>query len=310
MDITISVVMPVFNKEKYVAEAIDSVLKQSCKTFELMIVNDGSTDDSMACVSSVKDARVRVINQQNGGVSAARNTGILNATSEWIAFLDADDWWHEKFLEEITTAISRHPQNKVFATGRSRVFKGMIERYSNSLLPADGSTGTVDYLKVISRYLPPVNSSNVVLRKSALLDAGLFKIGQKQYEDHDLWLRVCMKEMVVLVNKNLSFYRKVDQQSASNNYYRANDFLTYLKTIETVKSELKAPRRLYFAKYYNRFILLVFIKNYKLYSGSELNTVFSTCVSIVDIPYVVGLYIAKFFPGRGAYSFLKYFYKG
>jgi len=88
-----SVVIPLYNKERSVKNTIESVLNQTFQDFEVIVVNDGSTDNSLEVVKSFNDERIRIINQKNSGVSSARNRGIKEAKYEWIAFLDADDLW-------------------------------------------------------------------------------------------------------------------------------------------------------------------------------------------------------------------------
>ena len=96
-----SIVMPLYNKEREVSTTISSILSQTFKNFELLVVNDGSTDLSVQVVEKITDIRVRIINQENAGVSAARNTGVRLALSELIVFIDADDLWHPDFLATI-----------------------------------------------------------------------------------------------------------------------------------------------------------------------------------------------------------------
>ena len=103
----ISVVIPLYNKEKQIAETLQSVLLQSFRNFEIVIVNDGSTDGSVAAAEAVQDARIRIIQQENAGVSAARNRGIAAAKYELIAFLDADDRWKPEYLRLVFLAVRR-----------------------------------------------------------------------------------------------------------------------------------------------------------------------------------------------------------
>ena len=97
----ISVVVPVYNVEKYVKECIESILEQSFKNFELIIVNDGSTDNSLNRVLEFKDDRIVLINQKNMGLSGARNTGIHHAKGKYITFIDSDDWISKDYLNEM-----------------------------------------------------------------------------------------------------------------------------------------------------------------------------------------------------------------
>lgn len=301
----ISVVIPLYNKEEFITECLRSVLDQTFTEFELLIVNDGSTDKSLDKVKLINDDRINVISINNSGVSIARNTGIQKAKFHWIAFLDADDWWERTFLEEIIKAIKEYPQNKLFASGRSRVFKNQIERYEHEFLPEDDKSHNLNYFKVISKYLPLINASNVVIKKSLFFEKGFFREGQLNHEDHDLWMRLCIKEEVVFVNKNLSFYRKDNINSSSYRKYMASDFYTYLGTIIEVKDQLTLSEKRYFRKYYNNFILLTFIKNYGDYSKIEEVDVFLLSKKIVTGKHLLILKILKLFPYKKTYLILK-----
>lgn len=265
----ISVVIPLYNKETFISETLESVLQQTHTDFELLVVDDGSTDNSIQKVTAFNDPRIKLIKQANAGVSVARNLGIQEASNAWVSFLDGDDWWGPTFLEEMVNAIKTHPQNVLFASGRCRVFASEEERYSHPMLPEDGATASINYFRVISKYLPLINASNAVIKKSHFESNGYFKPGQKQHEDHDLWIRLAIKQEVVFVNKNLSYYRKVASNSASQNVYGAADFQTYLKTIIDVKAKLSEGEKGHLSKYANRFALLTYLKHYGQYSKQD-----------------------------------------
>jgi glycosyltransferase involved in cell wall biosynthesis len=300
-----SVVIPLYNKEKYISQTVQSVLDQSFKEFELLIVNDGSTDNSIEMTKSFTDERIRLISIDNSGVSVARNTGIDKAKYDWIAFLDADDWWDRHFLEEINNAILKYPNNAIFSSGRSRVFKDYTERYEHEHLPDVGATGIVNYFQIISKYLPPSNASNTVIRKSKLFEKGYFRERQANHEDHDLWMRLTLDENVVFINKNLSFYRKDIEESASDRYYEASDFITYMKTINEVKNNVSKFDLDYFKKYYNRFILYTYIKNYGNYSRDEDEMVYKLAKDILDGKHLFILKALKLFPFKNTYKILR-----
>ena len=104
-----SIVIPLYNKENYIAETLQSVIEQTFKDFEIIIVNDCSTDKSLETVSDFKDPRINIINHNiNSGLSASRNTGIKNAEANYITFLDADDLWKPTFLEKINFLIENY----------------------------------------------------------------------------------------------------------------------------------------------------------------------------------------------------------
>ena len=104
-----SVVIPLYNKENYISETINSVLKQSVQDFELIVINDGSTDKSLDIVKSFNDFRISLIDQKNIGLSATRNKGIKLAKGRIVALLDADDLWQPNFLKEIKSFHEAHP---------------------------------------------------------------------------------------------------------------------------------------------------------------------------------------------------------
>jgi len=101
----ISVIIPLYNKEAYISETLHSVLSQTYDKFEVIVVDDGSTDNSLQVVRNFTDSRLRIVEKKNEGVSVARNEGIDQASFPWIAFLDADDWWAPTFLKEVVAVL-------------------------------------------------------------------------------------------------------------------------------------------------------------------------------------------------------------
>lgn len=105
----ISVIIPLFNKESYIKRAIRSVISQTHPANEIIVVDDGSTDNGPAIVSAIEDHRIKLLSEENAGVSSARNHGISHAKGDVVAFLDADDEWHPNFLEVIGRLIALFP---------------------------------------------------------------------------------------------------------------------------------------------------------------------------------------------------------
>ena len=101
----VSVVIPTFNAESTITETVESVLSQSFTDFELLVINDGSTDDTLSQLAEIKDSRLRILSFPNGGVAASRNRGIEHSTGAYIAFLDADDIWARDKLKEQLMAL-------------------------------------------------------------------------------------------------------------------------------------------------------------------------------------------------------------
>jgi len=303
----ISVVIPLYNKETFIAETIQSVLDQSFTQFELIIVNDGSTDYSVSVVKQFQDSRIQLIEIEKSGVSKARNTGIRSSIYQWIAFLDADDWWDSKFLEEMVAAIATYKEHKLFASGRTHVFKNETIYYTNPYLPEEGTVGTVNFFKVISRHLPLINSSNAVISKSLIEQVGFFREAQKMHEDHDLWMRLSIGEDVVFINKNLSFYRNTETNSASKMYYEPNDFSTFLQTLIQTRKDLTKIEKIHFKKYANRFVTLTYIKNYSHYSRQEDKEVIRLAQMLVTGKYQLLLRSLHWFPYKKTYPIFKFF---
>ena len=114
--VRISVIIPLFDKEPFIEAAVRSALDNGPGVFEVIVVDDGSRDRGADIVAAIDDPRINLIRKANGGVSSARNTGLDHATGDWIAFLDADDFWLPGFVDAIQTLIARYPQCAMVTT--------------------------------------------------------------------------------------------------------------------------------------------------------------------------------------------------
>ena len=183
-----SVVIPLYNKEHYIEATIRSVLNQTCQDFEVLVVDDGSRDNSLALARKFECDKVRIIHQENQGVSVARNTGILNAKGEFIAFLDADDEWRPEYLATINELTDKYPESAIFVTAYAvNMGNGKIN-YSTRLEPETGCLPS--YWLTLAKGYDFVWTSATVMRRDVLIDAGLFKPGEKIGQDLDMWARV------------------------------------------------------------------------------------------------------------------------
>lgn len=303
----ISIVVPLYNKEGHIGKTLDSILDQIYKEFEVLVVDDGSTDASADVVRSYTDHRIQLIQTSNQGVSSARNKGIEAAKGQWVAFLDADDWWDKEFLSEMRGAIEQYPDEKVFASGRSRVFLQKTERYNHKLLPADGQLALLNYFQVIASHLPLINSSNACISKELILGNNGFKAGQRKHEDHDLWMRICVDQQVVFLNKNLSFYNKVQQNSAANLPYGFQDFNTYLDTMNQVYNNLAQTERAWVRKYAFNFLLHKWLKNKASYTAEQLAILFAKSKALLSVKGKWVLWCIYHLPVERLYFLLKKF---
>lgn len=186
---TFSVVIPLYNKEQYLRRAVESVLSQGAAVYEVIVVDDGSTDNGPAQLDSLGDSRVRLIRQPNGGVSAARNTGIEAATGEYVAFLDADDAWLPGFVDELLTLMQLYPQASLYATSYCRVWPD--GRRQDAYLPAQLCRShrqlVAEPFRIWSRSAFFSISTSSCVRREVFLNQNIrFPIGESQGEDQDV----------------------------------------------------------------------------------------------------------------------------
>tara|TARA_R110000850_G_scaffold150497_1_gene273262 strand:+ start:176065 stop:176997 length:933 start_codon:yes stop_codon:yes gene_type:complete len=210
-----SVTIAVFNKEKHIAQTLEAVLAQTFTDFEVIIVNDGSTDGSEAVIKSFDDARIHYFTQKNQGAAAGRNAAIKKASAPYIALLDADDLWEPTYLEVIHNTIAENPEEKVFSTAVAIETRGntIKSKYSIENLQQN-KTYRVDYFEA-SSLNTVLTSSSTVLHKSVLGEVGMYDTSIKSGQDTDLWIRIGLKYKIIFINTYLVTYRFV-QQSLSN----------------------------------------------------------------------------------------------
>jgi glycosyltransferase involved in cell wall biosynthesis len=213
-----SIVIPVYNKEKFVAKTIESVLSQTFTDYEIIIVNDGSTDQSEAKISTFKDNRIQYYSKKNEGVALARNFGIEKATADYICFLDADDYWHPTFLEKMQRYSSELPEQKVFAAAIE------IETKKKTI-PAHYSILETSAFEIVNFFDASQKecvlwTSSVCIHKSVFEKVGDFDTKIKHGEDTELWIRIGLQFPIVFIRKILARY-VYDEKSISRNtnYY-------------------------------------------------------------------------------------------
>ncbi len=189
-----SVIIPLYNKASYVEATLQSVLRQSCADFEVVVVDDGSTDGSADIVAGIDDARIRLLRQPNGGVSRARNAGIAASCGQWIAFLDADDRWDAHYLSEMQALIRRHPAEQFFCCARHG---RLIPQLAQEVVIADAAAWSIIYW-----------TGAIVLSRSLLDRVGGFREDVHRGEDRDLWLRAGLATPTVYYNRELTYYEE------------------------------------------------------------------------------------------------------
>lgn len=254
-----SVIIPLYNKAPYVRKAIESVVGQTYSGWELIVVDNGSTDGSGAIVASFQDSRIRMIRlDENIGPGAARNRGVKevggcggvgcpvkDSPSSWICFLDADDWWEPTFLEEMAGLIGRHPGAGIYGTGYWMVKNGR-KRLAPIGVDENFTEGEINYCQVYAKTLcMPLTSISVAMPRSVFEECGGFKPHLRLGEDFDLWIRIALKYKVVLLNKPLSNYNQdVDIAYRGTHHLRAPEEhmlwnLGYLESFEKTNTDYK-----------------------------------------------------------------------
>jgi glycosyltransferase involved in cell wall biosynthesis len=210
-----SVVIPLYNKADVIEKTIQAVLDQTFDQFEVIVINDGSTDDSLKIVTGFSDSRIKIIDQKNRGVSAARNAGIKLAKYDFVAFLDGDDLWLPNYLFEQSRLIADFSQASMWGMGW-----GAVDDAGHHEVDHGGIE--YDFRNVISNYFERSSHANlfftsaVVIRRNAFNQVGLFDERIAIGEDLDMWYRIIISNIVVFFNSTMVFYRLNAKNRLSN----------------------------------------------------------------------------------------------
>jgi glycosyltransferase involved in cell wall biosynthesis len=228
-----TVIIPLFNKENFIENTLNSVLSQTFADFEVLIVNDGSTDSSVEIIKKFTDPRISYFSKENQGVSSARNYGVEKANTNHISFIDADDYWYPGFLEEMFKNIKRHSGQKVFSAA--------IEiATSNKVFPAQYSITKTHDCEIVNYFSASsketiICTSCAVFNKSVFEEIGNFDIQIKSGQDTDLWVRIGLVYPVVFSWKVLARY-VYDKNSLSKNKNSLNTKMDFNKFKELEKT--------------------------------------------------------------------------
>ena len=250
-----SIVIPLYNKEKYILDALQSVLNQTFENYEVIVVEDASTDKSQEVISTLKSKKVTVIKHDtNKGLSASRNTGIKNAKSNYIAFLDADDFWKDNYLEELFLLINSYPKAKLFATNYEELYQN-----DTILLPSNNSKNLEEKTIIhnffeISLAQPLYCPSSFCVEKSVFETIGFYNESIRFGEDVDFNIRANLSYQLAYTKKPLVRYtmlseNQITQSLISGKIITDFDFFDTKKTSKSVKKYLDFHRYI-MAKHY------------------------------------------------------------
>lgn len=250
----ISVIIPAYNSQDTILETIESVQKQTFSDFEILVIDDGSQDETVEVVNSIDDERIKVNSFKNGGVSLARNRGISLAKGEYIAFMDADDLWTSDKLELQLEALQKHPEaaltyswTYIMSEDGSKVHKCDPISYQGDVYQD---------LLIYNFILSP--SSNILVRKSAIDSTGDFDTNLSHYEDWDFCLRLARNWSFIVIPKYQVFYRQSSSSASSNIKAFEKSVLTVIERsfeyappeIQYLKSKSIASSHLYWTQLY------------------------------------------------------------
>ena len=281
-----SVIIPLYNKEKFIENTLHSVLNQTFTDFEVIIVNDGSTDKSEEKVLGFNDPRIHYYSKQNEGVSVARNLGIEKANSNYITFIDADDYWYPSFLNEMHINSNSFPEQKVFAAAVE------IETIKN-VIPAQYSVLKMHECQIVDYFdasfkMTIICTSCAVFHKSIFEEIGNFDINIRSGQDTDLWIRIGLKKPVVFSSKILARY-VYDHESLSKQAEYFSTKIDFAKFAEVEKSNSKLKKFLD----YNRFSSAIKCKmigdeqNFKhFYKAIDLKNLTKKKIFLLQLPSV------------------------
>jgi len=199
----VTVVIPAYNAMQFLPETVESVLAQTCSDLELLIVNDGSSDNIVQWANNITDERVKLISQENQGVSAARNTGIMQSNGEYLAFLDADDLWKPTKLEKQIRRFEEYPE-----AGLVYTWTHLIDAFGKPInrVLASRLEGNVWKQILVANMIG--NGSSAMVRRSCFETVGLFDPELSGAADRDMWIRIAVHYPFAVVKEPLTLWRQ------------------------------------------------------------------------------------------------------
>jgi glycosyltransferase involved in cell wall biosynthesis len=274
--IQFSVVIPLYNKANYIQSCLESVLKQTHKEFEVILVNDGSTDGSEAVVERFQDSRIRLVHQENKGASAARNKGVSLAKHEWIALIDADDYWYPNHLEELQNTIEQFPKADVVCNNYEILLeKDYVKHPTFSIEYPLKAQYIEDYFK--GSLIDPIAwTSALSFTSSIFKKVGEFDTNIKSGQDIDLMVKFGLAATIAFNPKvTMRYHRKTE-----NNLSDETGLREKLNYIDNHRSEEKKNPPLHQYMDINRFSLAIQAKM------AQDNTLFKELVGRLDLHHL------------------------
>jgi glycosyltransferase involved in cell wall biosynthesis len=206
----VSVVIPAYNAMTYLPETVESVLQQTFTDFEVLIIDDGSSDHIKEWVAQLTDPRIKLISQINQGLPNARNTGIVHALGEYIAFLDADDLWKPTKLEKQVRCLDDNP-----SIGLVHTWMVLVDEQSQPTgrVITSNAEGEV-WKQLVERNV--IACPSVMVRRDCFDAVGMFDSTLRSIEDWDMWIRIASRYPFAVINEPLAYYRQLANSMSKN----------------------------------------------------------------------------------------------
>lgn len=288
----VSVIVPLYNKESWIERCIQSILNQTYSELQILVINDGSTDDSRKVVEAINDSRVQIIDKFNGGVSSARNLGIEIAEGDFITFIDADDEWNHKHIEVLIEGFLYYPEATLMANRFDDMLDVTLEESNNSL---GVHYDSVNYLYLLSKGVFPIHIGSTMFKKTIIDTHGLkFYEHMKIGEDINFLIKNSLIGECVITDYIGLIYHRDDEQSAMNKK-KHEALLTplYLCDVNYEKQKLQVQQ------YMKQFLINEYYKKAYQNRGLSINRKeFSVRIAGVNIGYfhIMVYSVIRFFP--------------
>lgn len=211
-----SVIISVYNKERFIKDTLNSVFNQSFNKFECIVVNDGSTDGSLEIIEGFNDQRLRIITTPNSGASSSRNTGMKAAKNPYIVLLDGDDLWDKDFLKEIYKGIKTYTDHSVFTTALAQKYKTKTVPSRYNFVQRTTYQSHNYFISSLGQSI--LTSSSIAFDKAILKTTGYFNTAIVSGQDTDMWIRIGLQYKVLFINKTLAYYRYVPESLSNTSF--------------------------------------------------------------------------------------------
>lgn len=278
--VKISVVIPVFNKGFILKETLNSVLQQTFTNYEIILVNDGSTDNSLEVLSNFEDSKIKIYSQENKGASAARNLGIEKSKGEFIAFLDADDYWFPNHLEELVKLSEQFPNCGSYCS------RYQIKNTKNSVKSPVFKNISPNFNGIVENYFASnypfkINITlNQMIPKKILIEMNFFTEGITNGQDLELWTKIAIKYPVAIHNKTTAVYNNYLPNTLSKRSFKT------MKLMDFKQFELEENKNPDLKKFLD-FHRIFYAKHYKIIGNNERIQFYLNDIEKENIPFMM-----------------------